>query len=838
MKKIVSLLFLSIFCITITFAQAPKKPTSGEIYESIQKLNFLGTVLYIAAHPDDENTRLISYFANDVKARTAYLSITRGDGGQNLIGPELSELLGVIRTQELLAARRIDGGEQFFTRANDFGYSKHPDETLIMWNKEAVLNDVVATIRKLKPDVIINRFNHKTPGTTHGHHTTSAMLGMEAFDLASDKTYKTHLENDAIWQPKRLFFNTSWWFYGSEENFNKADKTNLLSLEIGTYYVSKGLSNSEIAALSRSRHESQGFGSTGSRGTEREYLEFLKGDFPANKNVFDGIDTSWNRVEGGKEIGKILQKVEADYNFRNPSASIPGLIEAYKLIQQLKDDHWKQLKSDEIKEIIAACAGLYMEVVANNTSTTANSKNTVKIEAVNRSNANITLESVEISPLNARLDSLVSLKQNIANTFTLGVEIPSEIKQTSPYWLREKGSIGMYQVSDQNLIGLPETPRTIVANFKVNVNGFVIPFAKNVVYKYNDPVKGEVYKPFEILPEVSASFGEKAYIFADENAQKISVKVTAIKENLSGNLSLNIPEFWNVTPKSFSFNLKEKGEEQNFEFEVKPPSKAAEVFINPVVQIGNNKYTDELVEINYNHIPFQSVIMPSEAKLVRLTIEKKGQVIGYIQGAGDAIPTALRQMGYTVVELNEDDITPEKLVNFDAIVLGIRAYNTNDRTKFYQKFLHSYVENGGTLVVQYNTSRGLKVGEVAPYPLKLSNDRVTEEDAEVRMINPAHELLNFPNKITDKDFDGWVQERGLYFPSEWDPKFEAILSMKDKNDPESKGSLLVAKYGKGNFIYTGLSFFRELPAGVSGAYKLFANMLSIGKNKTEKPLKN
>lgn len=838
MKKIVSLLFLSLFCITITFAQAPKKPTSGEIYESIQKLNFLGTVLYIAAHPDDENTRLISYFANDVKARTAYLSITRGDGGQNLIGPELSELLGVIRTQELLAARRIDGGEQFFTRANDFGYSKHPDETLNMWQKEAVLNDVVATIRKLKPDVIINRFNHKTPGTTHGHHTASAMLGIEAFDLASDKTYKTHLRNEAVWQPKRLFFNTSWWFYGSEENFNMADKTNLLSLEIGTYYVSKGLSNSEIASLSRSRHESQGFGSTGSRGTEKEYLEFLKGDFPTNKNVFDGIDTSWNRVEGGKEIGKILQKTETNYNFINPAASISGLIEAYKLIQQLKDTHWKQLKSDEIKEIIAACAGLYLEVVANNASTTANSKNTLKIEAVNRSNANISLESVEISPLNVRLDSLVSLKQNIANTLTLGVIIPSEIQQTSPYWLREKGSIGMYQVSDQNLIGLPETQRMIVANFKVNFNGFLIPFAKNVVYKYNDPVKGEVYKPFEILPEVSASFGEKAYIFADENAQKISVKVKAIKENLSGNLSLNIPEFWNVSPKSFSFNLKEKGEEQNFEFEVKPPSKAAEVFINPIVQIGNNRFNDELVEINYDHIPFQSVIMPSETKLVRLTIEKKGQVVGYIHGAGDAVPTSLRQMGYTVVELNEDDITPEKLVNFDAIVLGIRAYNTNDRAKFYQKFLHSYAENGGTLIVQYNTSRGLKVDDAAPFPLKLSNNRVTEEDADVRMINPAHELLNFPNKITDLDFKGWVQERGLYFPSEWDPKFEAILSMNDKNEPESKGSLLVAKYGKGNFVYTGLSFFRELPAGVSGAYKLFANMLSIGKNKTEKPLKN
>ena len=838
MKKIISVLLLTIFCFTITFAQAPKKPTSGEIYQSIQKLNFLGTVLYIAAHPDDENTRLISYFANDVKARTAYLSITRGDGGQNLIGSELSELLGVIRTQELLAARSIDGGEQFFTRANDFGYSKHPDETLNMWNKEAILNDVVATIRKLKPDVIINRFNHRTPGTTHGHHTSSAMLSFEAFDLASDKTYKTHLQNDAVWQPKRLFFNTSWWFYGSEENFNKADKTNMLSVEIGTYNSGKGLSNGEIASLSRSRHQSQGFGSTGSRGTETEYLEFLKGEFPISKNVFDGIDTSWNRVEGGKEIGKILQKAEANYNFKNPAASIPNLIEAYKLIQQLKDEHWKQLKSDEIKEIIAACAGLYLEVTSNSASTTANSKNTFKVEAINRSNTNISLESVEILPLNTRIDSIISLKQNIANSLTLSGEIPSEIRQTSPYWLREKGSIGMYRVSEKNLIGLPETPRVIIAIFKVSFNGVVIPIAKNVVYKYNDPVKGEVYKPFEILPKVTASFNEKVFIFANDDPQKINVKVKAIKENLSGTVALDIPEFWRVSPKSFSFNLKEKDEEQNFEFEVKPPSKAAEIFIKPTVQIGDKKFTNELVEIDYNHIPFQSVIRPSETKLVRLAIEKKGQIIGYIHGAGDAVPTALRQMGYTVVELNEDDITPEKLENFDTIVLGIRLYNISDKAKFYQKFLHSYVENGGTLIVQYNTNRGLKVEEVAPFPLKLSNNRVTEEDAEVRMINPDHELLNFPNKITNKDFEGWVQERGLYFPSEWDSKFETILSMNDKNETPENSSLLVAKYGKGNFIYTGLSFFRELPAGVSGAYKLFANMVSIGKNNTKKPLKN
>ncbi len=838
MNKITLFLFLSIFSTLISFSQAPKKPTSGDIYESIQKLNFLGTVLYIAAHPDDENTRLISYFSNDIKARTAYLSLTRGDGGQNLIGPEIRELLGVIRTQELLAARKIDGGEQFFTRANDFGYSKHPDETLEIWNKDEVLKDVVAVIRKFKPDIIVNRFNHKTPGTTHGHHTASAMLGIEAFDLAANKTYKTHLKNDEIWQSKRIFFNTSWWFYGSQENFDKADKTNLVDLEIGAYYPHKGLSNSEIASLSRSQHQSQGFGSTGSRGNQTEYLEFIKGDFPNNKNVFDGIDTSWNRVVGGKAIAKILTKVEQNYDFKNPSASIPQLLEAYKLIQKLDDFYWKEQKTEEIKNIITACAGLYLEAVSDQTSTTKNAKNTIKIEAINRSDYPVSLISVTINPLNVVENKNIELTNNKPHQSSIEVGIPSEVNYTFPYWLYNKGTMGMYAVPDENLISLPETPKEIKANFMLDFNGVTIPFIKEVVYKYNDPVKGEVYQPFDVLPEVSASFPEKVHIFVDGDTQQINIKVKALKDNLKGKLTFCLPNDWSVSPETVNFNLTQKGAEQSFQFNVSPPEHQSEGLIAPIVEIDGKAYTDELVEIDYNHIPFQSIIMPAEAKVVRLNIQKKGQVVGYIQGAGDVVPTSLRQIGYTVVELNDDDITPEKLQNFDAVVLGIRAYNTNDRARFYQEHLHNYVKNGGTLIGQYNTSRGLKVAEVAPYTLKLSRDRVTDENSEVRIINPNHELLNFPNKITAKDFDGWVQERGLYFPNEWDSNFESILSMNDKNETPKNGSLLVAKYGEGNFIYTGLSFFRELPAGVSGAYKLFANMLSIGKNNINKPIKN
>jgi LmbE family N-acetylglucosaminyl deacetylase len=331
------LLFLStIFSLQ---AQQPKKLNSSEIYEAVKKLNVLGSVLYIAAHPDDENTRLISYMSNEVKARTAYLSLTRGDGGQNLIGPEIRELLGVIRTQELLAARSIDGGEQRFTRANDFGYSKHPDETLEIWNKDDVLSDVVWAIREFKPDIIINRFDHRTPGRTHGHHTSSAMLSMEAFDMANDASkYSSQLKLTQTWQPQRLFFNTSWWFYGSQEKFEEADKSNMLSFDIGTFYSTKGSSNNELASMASSQHLSQGFGRLSQRGSQQEYIEFLKGEpLDGSNDVFAGIDTSWNRIDGGQAIGTIMTAIESNFNFVNPSAHLPQLLEAYKLLQNVKD---------------------------------------------------------------------------------------------------------------------------------------------------------------------------------------------------------------------------------------------------------------------------------------------------------------------------------------------------------------------------------------------------------------------------------------------------------------------------------------------------------------------
>ena len=828
MNKYIYFTLLSLFFITVVNAQKPQKLTSNQIYEKVQKLNFLGSALYIAAHPDDENTRLISYLSNKIKVRTAYLSLTRGDGGQNLIGQEIRELLGLIRTQELLAARKIDGGEQLFTRANDFGYSKHPDETLEIWNKDKVLSDVVWAIRTFKPDVIINRFNHRTPGTTHGHHTASAILSTEAFDLAADKNkYPNQLKYTSIWQPKRLFFNTSSWFYRNKQDFKKATEGELTSFDVGVYYPLKGLSNNEVAAIASSQHLCQGFGRLTTRGSQKEYIEFLKGTKLKDKSdIFSGINTTWNRIKGGGEIGDILYALENNFNFSNPSKHLPELLNAYDKIIRIEDSHWKKIKTNQIKEIIEACAGLYLEASATSSSTTPNSNIQLNIEVLNRSDYNIKLVSYTLLNNKKTIGKEILLENNKRINFKENATIITD-DFSDPYWLKDKWSLGMYNVKNQKLIGKPESVRPVKIEFNLEVNNHKISFTKDVVYRYSKRDKGEIYEPFEVLPKVTTKLNNKVILFSDKKEQKVLVTVKSGENNIKGAVSLEIPKNWIVNPKRIPFSIAQKGDIQVVEFTVTPPENKSEGKIKSVAIINNKKYNKELVEINYGHIPKQSVLLLSEAKVVRLDIKKSGNYIGYIKGAGDVVPENLRQIGYDVSIINPDEINAENINKFDAIVLGIRAYNTIDALKFKQKFLLDYVEKGGNMIVQYNTNR--RVDIKAPYNLRLSRDRVTDEYAKVTILEKNHPLMNFPNKITEEDFEGWVQERGLYFPNKWSEEYTSILSMHDKGETAKNGSLLIAKYGKGNYIYTGLSFFRELPAGVSGAYKLFANMLSVGR---------
>ncbi|MCC6410067.1 MAG: PIG-L family deacetylase [Saprospiraceae bacterium] len=826
--KHIFLLFITLFFLSPLSAQKPAKPSASDIHQQIKKLNVLGSVLYVAAHPDDENQRLISYCANEKLYDVTYLSLTRGDGGQNLIGPELSELLGVLRTQELLMARSVDGGKQRFSRANDFGFSKSPEETLRFWNKEAVLSDVVWTIRQTQPDVIINRFYHDEKYVTHGHHTASAMLSVEAFDLAGKAdVYPEQLKYVQPWQPNRVFFNTSWWFFGSREKFEQADKTNLYPADLGVFLPMKGKSNSEVAAEARSMHRCQGFGAMSSRGESVDWFDFIKGERPPTKDPFDGLNTTWTRVPGGAPIGEMLQNIDREFRSDNPAASVPYLLKVMTAIENLPDGHWKQAKLADIKEVIRHCLGIYLEATASEPAVSPGRDMQLKLECINRSGLDVLLKSVVIAPSLWDTTANFTLANNKGFVLDKKVRVPENMPFSAPYWLQTPSSNGMYKVDEQTLRGEPETPRALRVAWTLLVQGKPLVYTTDVAYKVEEPALGEIWRPFEVLPPAFVEFTESSYIFP-ETERVVRVRVRAGRDSVQGlvNLRTNGKD-WSSRTAAQSFVFAKKGDEKTFEFTVRAGD--GTVQLEAVAEVDGKIFDRRLVEIKYDHIPQQSVLLPSAVKASRIDLKVKARNVAYFVGAGDEVPAALRQMGCTVTLLEDKDFEKGDLNRFDAIVLGIRAYNTKEKLKNVQPMLLEYVKNGGNLVVQYNTTGDLVLDQLGPFPMKLSRTRVTDETAEVRFLLPGHAALNTPNKLSNKDFEGWVQERGLYFPGEWDKAFEAPLSMNDPGEKAADGALLVAKYGKGHYVYTGVSFFRELPAGVPGAYRLLANLISIGK---------
>ncbi len=823
-------IFLAIFVPLAVLGQKPKQMHPGEIKQGLKKLNVFGSMLYLAAHPDDENTGLIAYFANEELFNASYLSCTRGDGGQNLVGPEIRELLGIIRTQELLAARRTDGGQQFFTRANDFGYSKTADETLQIWDRDQVLSDIVWTIRKLKPDVIITRFPPDARAG-HGHHTSSAVLGIEAFEIANDKSkFPEQLKYVEPWQPKRIVFNTHPFFFS--RNGQPFDSTRYVAMETGNFNPLLGKSYGEMSAHSRTNHKSQGFGSTGTRESHKEWMKLLAGE-EFKENVFEDINTTSTRVIGGDEYSNHVESAYLNFDAEQPWIILQDLVAAKKALAKINDNHWRTIKEKEITNLIRAVSGLYMEVKASDYSYTPGDSISLSVEVVNRSSAEITLSSLNFGNLGGKTELKQQLKDNNPFLFDKKTVLSANQPYSQPYWLVGNSSLGMYRVDDQLKRGLPENEPALNVEATVLIDGQYFDYELPIIYKRNDPVGGEQYRPLEIGPPVTLNIEEKVYVFAGNEAREVVVKIKSNKNDLMGSVSLDLPKGWKSSPAKIDFSMDLKGAEQNISFQVWPPSKQSSADIRAVAEVGGSNYNKSLVSIQYDHIPTQTLYPTSFARLVKLDIDRRGQNIGYLAGAGDEIPASLEQIGYRVWELNDEEIADEKLAGFDAIILGVRAYNTVDRLKFYQPKLMKYVENGGTMIVQYNTSRRMVTDEISPYPMTVGRDRVSVEEAEIRVLKPDHEVLNFPNKITQADFDNWVQERGLYFPSEWDDKFDAILSSNDPGEDPKDGGLLVAKFGKGYYIYSGYSWFRQLPAGVPGAYRIFTNMISIGKEKTK-----
>lgn len=798
------------------------------MYLAIRKLNVLGSVLYVAAHPDDENTRLIAYLSKDRMFRTGYLSMTRGDGGQNLIGEEQGVELGLIRTQELLAARRIDGSEQFFTRAFDFGYSKTPEETFSKWDKEKILSDVVWVIRKFQPDVIVTRFPTTGEGG-HGHHTASAILASEAFDAAADSNkFPEQLKYVPIWKAKRVLWNT---FNFGGNNTTRDDQ---LKIDVGGYSALLGKSYGEIAAESRSQHKSQGFGVPASRGEQLEYFKAIKGDQPS-KDLMDGTEPGWKKIKGGEVIEKMVNEIAGSFDLLHPEYSVEKMVKLYKAMSGLPDGNWKNQKMKEVRQLIEQCSGLFLDATTTEPFAVQTDSVRINFSINNRLGSDIQLQKVQVDAF----DSSFSLKlgKNINFNFSKTVFVPGSTPVTQPYWLTSKMEEGYFNVNDQLKIGQADADAAYTSFIHVKIFGEPFTFVRSVKYKYTDPVKGELYEPLVVLPPVLVSPDEKIKISRDSNSFTGILSLSGYKKGFQTFL----PEPGKVetdkikiTYNRGNITFPEKNKTIPVGYSIEASKDNEYIFAADANNGRNDFYHLGMSEIKYDHIPSIHYFTIASVTNTKLDLKTYNKKIGYIIGAGDKVPQALEQMGYEVTLLTEKELSRNNLDQFDAIITGVRAYNTNEWMSNYYDKLMKYVENGGNMIVQYNTSNFISSvrSKIGPYDFSISRTRITDENSPVTFLKPDHPVLNFPNKITMDDFKGWVQERSIYHASNWDKKnFETILSLNDPGENPDEGSLVIAKHGKGFFTYTGLVFFRELPAGVPGAYRLLANIIALNKKK-------
>ena len=824
-------------------AASPNETISNaiEVKEALDHLPVTASVLMIAAHPDDENTGLIAYVARGRHARMAYLSLTRGEGGQNVIGPEQGPELGLVRTEELLQSRRIDGGQQFFTRAIDFGFSKSGQETLQKWGHDAILGDIVWVIRRFRPDVIILQFTG-TKRDGHGQHQASSILGREAFEAAADPhRFPEQLKYVEPWKATRLMMNRRGFNAEMQKEIDALPEK--LDLEIGGYDSLLGYSYGELAGISRSFNSSQSDGTPRFRGSQKTTLVTVSGT-PARKDLFEGIDTTWGRYPGGAPVGKLLEEAAQKWSAEDPTRPVPLLVQAREMAAKLKSPD-AAARVAEIDDAIGRCAGLWLDFSAATQRLISGEKTKLRITAISRDEALpivITGLRVNQRPLDG-VTVPIALEYNKVKTIETDYPIAAEVENSQPFWLKRPPAGNIYQVADPTLIGNPENAPVLNLAADLTIGPAHVTLERPVVYRYMDRQHGESIKPVAIVPPASVRFVESTLVFPSAQPKTVELEVVPGMKMEHGELRLKAPEGWRVTPASQELSLATPGQQQVVSFQVTPtqavpaPSASAPRAEDPatslvaLLQIGNRTVSSGISVIDYPHIPLQTLFPPASATLVRTDAITMAHHVGYVMGAGDEVPDALRQLGCDVELLSPNDLALGDLSRFDAIVTGIRAYTERPDLVANQPRLLDYVEHGGTMIVQYNrierdSAEILK--HMGPYPFEIGNLRVTVEEQPVAFA-ADNTLLRWPNQITSKDFDGWVQERGLYFAKTWDSHYETPFETHDPGEQPLKGVTLVAHYGKGTYIFTAFSWFRQLPAGVPGAYRLFANFLSASK---------
>lgn len=816
----------------LLFVTNPSSAADSAILQDLRALRSTGTVLHVAAHPDDENTQLITAFSRGRGYRTAYLSITRGDGGQNETGPEFGEKLGLARTQELLAARRLDGGRQFFTRAIDYGYSKSPEEALRIWDHTAVLGDVVRVFRKFRPDVIITRFPVPPGSGGHGQHTASAILAVEAFKLAGDPTaYPEQIkEGLAPWQPKRVGWNG----WGS----NSPLKGPTIQFDIGGTDPVTGEPFGTIANRSRGMHKTQMLGrfseQTGSAGPNLQTFQLLAGDAPAS-DLMDGVDTTWARVPGGADLIPLLDDVIAKFDATDPATTVPALLAIRTKLAALPTDPLVADKRHDLDRVILSCLGLTCETTLPQAEVIPGEKLSLQHEVTLSANLPVRWVAVRYPSAKAELKVHADLKSGETAQRNNDRVLPSSTPLSQPYWLRRAGTAGMFRVDETALIGEPQNPPAFPVEFVFETGGQTLVVADEPVQIIAGASPAQQRRRLTVIPPVSISFSHELDLFAPGTTKEVTVEVTAMRAAQFGKLRLDAPVGWKISPVSQSFNLAARDEKTALAFSVTAPPQPGSGTLQASADIGGTIRHTSRYSFNYPHLPVQLLQPPAQSRLVSLTVQTRGRRVGYLPGAGDSVDASLGQLGYEVTTLSGTDLTPEKLAGLDAVVIGVRAFN--DRTDLAASLptLFAWVESGGTVIAQYNRpNNSLKDIPLGPYPLSIDGPaaalRVTDETAPVTFLAPDHPALNVPNKITTADFEDWVQERGTYFPSRWDEAhYQPILAMSDPGEAPLKSSLLVAQHGKGWYVYAGIAFFRQLPAGNPGAHRLFANLVSLGK---------
>lgn len=825
----------------VTAPVQAQRSLSGEIEirQALERLNTLGSAMMIAAHPDDENTAMLAYLARGRHVRAAYLALTRGEGGQNLIGPEQGDQMGIIRTQELLAARRIDGAEQFFTRAIDFGFSKTAEETLTQWPRDQVLADIVWNIRRFRPDVVILRFTG-TPRDGHGHHQSSAILGQEAYTAAADpRRFPEQLAYVQPWQVKRLMQNGLGGPGGGGRGGGRAaaaaaPEPEGVQIDLGAYSPELGFSYGQIAGMSRSQHRSQGMGSAERPGSQTNSLITLSGD-KATTDLFQGIDISWNRVADGAAVAPVVSRALNSFDPRRPETLLPILAEARPLIAAINDPLARE-KLKELDELMGLASGLWLEAQAANFAVIPGGEVRVNATAIARLAVPVTLRGIRITGVEGAPGATIAPAVLVANQpsqHPIAVKIPAGQPYSQPFWLAQPKQGTLYSIPDQRLVGLPENTPVMEAHFQVRIANTDIELTRPVQHRYVDRVYGELTRPLEVVPPVAIDLAENALVFPTTAARQIDVPVRSNSGKVAGDVRLELPTGWSATPASQHFELGATDEQTSVAFQLTPPAANSRGVIRAVAQVGGASVSTGIERIEYPHIPVQMLLPPAQTALVRANIANLAKNVGYIMGAGDDVPGAIRQLGAEVTLLASSDLSRGDLSKFDAIVTGVRAWNTRADLRANYQRLFDYANNGGTLIVQYNVAEGgpnnNPLEHIGPYPIRTSRDRVTVEEAPITFPNPQLKLLHTPNEITQADFEGWVQERGLYFADQWDEKYLSVLESHDPGEEPLKGGMLYTQYGKGAYIFSAYDWFRELPAGVPGAYRLFANMLSAAK---------